>query len=151
MTLLDVRYLMTLVAATTLMTGCGSARPESNKLTYSGTATFNGQPIEEGKLTVYSDDASIDAADIRNGQFVLSTEPGEKRISVTAMKVLGTPEPTERIPNPSPVKYQIIPKTWNANSKFQERFPADPKEKTIEIAVDGKELPPPKDGLKITD
>jgi len=135
------------VAAWVMCAGCGGGAKPDGKSEYSGTVTWNGAPLPKGSLTLYSEKGATDAADIEGGTFTIRTTPGAKSVSVTAEKELGTPPPTERIPNPSPVKFQYLPRDVNADSKLKQTLSAEAKE-PLKIELAGKELAPPKDALK---
>lgn len=127
--------------------GCGGGAKPDGKSEFQGTVSWNGAPLAKGNVTFYGDKGATDAADIREGAFTIRTTPGTKSVSVTAEKELGTPPPTERIPNPSSVRFQYLPREINADSKLKQTLSAASKE-PLKIELAGKELPPPKDALK---
>ena len=115
--------------------GCGS----DGKLAIEGTATWNGQPIEDGYIEVSpaSGPGQVDGADIVDGKFTLRTTDGEKRISVVARRQIGETPPTERIPHPEPIYLQFLPKQFNDNTQLTHTVKAsDP---TLALDLKGKE------------
>ncbi len=133
-----------------IASGCGGRAPSDGKKSYPGKVTWNGEPLPSGTVTFFSDKGKADAAPVENGQFTIRSTPGIKGVSVVAEKEIGTPPPTERIPNPVPVKFQYLPKDANTDSKLKQTLPDEPGP-PIEIALTGKALEPPKDALKASD
>jgi hypothetical protein len=137
------RLALVMLAASVSM-GCGRV-PNDGKSAVAGTVTWNGSPLPSGTVTLYSDKGIIDAANVKNGTFVIRTKPGAKSVSVTAEKELGKPPATGRIPNPSPVKHQYLPREWNVDSRHKQQITAESR--TMSLAVTGAEVPPPADIL----
>ncbi|PQO47824.1 hypothetical protein C5Y93_01925 [Blastopirellula marina] len=105
-----------------------------------GTATWNGQPIENGYVELQPVDGQgqFASADITDGKFSLSTLPGKRRVKVTAQRKIGETEPTERIPEPEPIMFQFIPPEFNSDSSLEMEITAsDP---TLDIELNGEEL-----------
>jgi len=132
---------------TVLAAGCGNGVQSDGKDQYLGTVTWNGTPLAAGTLTVYSEQGAADGAEIHNGAFSIRTMPGQKTISVVAEREIGTPPPTERIPNPAPVKFQYLPESVNSASTLKVDFSPDPAT-PVAIELKGKEREPPKDALQ---
>jgi len=130
-----------------LIAGCSSSVQPDGKNSYTGTVTWNGVPLPAGALTVYSEQGAADGAEIHNGAFSIRTMPGQKTISVVAEREIGTPPPTERIPDPTPVKFQYLPESVNSASILKVDFSADPA-LPVSIELKGKEREPSKDALQ---
>jgi hypothetical protein len=71
-----------LVIATVV--GCGSDAPKYANI--KGTVTFNGKPIEKGKITFTLLGRPPSTMDIDDGKFNGQAMVGENRVSVSAMK-----------------------------------------------------------------
>lgn len=106
------------------LSGCGSS--DGPRLyTASGTVTFDGKPVETGRITFRGTNANdrTYAADITNGAYKLEVEAGPKIIEITASRLIpgkfdnsnGTPEP---------VGEMYIPKMYNTNSQLKEEVKA---------------------------
>lgn len=139
-----------LAALLITLSGCGGGPSPDGKQSYRGEVTWNGDPLPDGTITFFSDKGKADAAPITNGRFTVRATPGEKGISVVAEKEIGTPPPSARMPNPTPVRFQYLPKDANTNSTLKQTFPDDPGA-PIEIALTGKALEPPRDALQPQD
>jgi len=124
---------------TAALIGCGSS---DGKLTVEGTATWNGQPIEDGYVEVSpaSGPGQVDGADIVGGKFSLRTSEGEKRVSIVARRKIGETEPTERIPTPEPIYFQYLPKQFNDNTELTRTVTAS--EPALSLDLTGEERSP---------
>jgi hypothetical protein len=77
-------FFLILVFATVV--GCGSDVPKFANI--KGTVTFNGKPIEKGKITFASPGRPPSTMDIDDGKFNGQAMVGENKVSVSAMKRL---------------------------------------------------------------
>lgn len=115
--------LVTLFAAIALLAlGCGKGDPRSRSFEVSGTVTFDGQPVEDGGITLVSDDPTLasDAGSIKDGQFKFLASAGKKKVQIRASR---------EVPQPGP---KDVPR----DPKFEEYVPAKYHEKTeLEIEV----------------
>jgi hypothetical protein len=135
--LVRTRYALGLIGIvlTSACVGCGG----DGRVAVDGTASWNGQPIENGFVELFPTDGAgqVDGADVIDGKFSLRTHPGEKRVRVIAQKKVGETVPTERIPKPEPIYVQFIPKEFNDQSELKVNVDsADPK---MELALQGPE------------
>ncbi|RCS47682.1 hypothetical protein DTL42_14280 [Bremerella cremea] len=69
--------------------GCGKAGDGLHRFSVSGTVTFRGKPIEEGKLVLMPNSKEAGAGPtqvimIANGQFDGESTPGKKRVEFYA-------------------------------------------------------------------
>ena len=119
-----------------VLLGCGAG---DGKLAVEGTATWNGQPIENGYVEVSpaSGPGQVDGADIVDGKFSLRTTAGEKRVSVVAQRKIGETAPTERIPTPEPIYFQFLPKQFNENTTLTSTV--DPGDPALVLDLTGEE------------
>lgn len=112
----SLAWLVVFAAVTSL--GCiGSNTP--GMVDVEGMVTFDGAPIEEGKILFrqIDGDERAFATDIVNGAYQLESLPGSTRVEIRASRILpnkfdmtnGTPEP---------VGQMYIPKRYNKESEL---------------------------------
>ena len=104
------------LAVLAVVIGCGS----KDQATVSGSVKLNGEPLNSGTITfVPVDGATASAAGlIEGGTYTVEMPPGEKRVQISAMKVIGRRQVYEGDPN-SPVVddvQEMIPPQYNAAS-----------------------------------
>lgn len=96
------------------LSGCGDSGP--TPVDISGTVTFQGAPVENGKIFFADVNNSVatGTGNIKNGYYEAQIFPGEKRIRINASKktgkildVMGTKVEEE---------VEIIPLKYNANT-----------------------------------
>src|SRR4051812_44474949 len=77
-----------LLIAVICANGCAKT---SNKGIVSGSVTLDGQPLKTGIIRFEPTDGKTSTADGRivDGIFKVSVPPGDKRISISAQKVIG--------------------------------------------------------------
>ena len=77
--------------------GCSS---DSGKGTVSGTVTLDGQPLQSGLIRFVPVDGQTPTAEatITDGEFSVEVPVGEKRVSISAPKVVGK-RPAYQTPN----------------------------------------------------
>ncbi|MBI1347214.1 hypothetical protein GC163_13100 [bacterium] len=83
--------------------GCGSAPTGPKMVPVSGTVSFDGAPVPEGRIQFRKTDGDgrAFATDIKEGSYSLDAEPGRMEIVITASRLIpgkfdnsnGTPEP----------------------------------------------------------
>ncbi len=89
--------------------GCSGG---DGKVLVSGTVTWNGTPLDKGKILFLEPGESSEAADIVNGEFQIRTSPGDKKVGITAFKEV--PVSGGR---PGEVRdHQILPAIYNEQS-----------------------------------
>jgi hypothetical protein len=96
--------------------GCGS----KDQAIVTGTVTLNDQPLQNGTITFLpADGATASAAGvITDGKYRVEMPPGEKRVLISAMQVVGQRQVYEGDPD-SPVVDEVremIPPQYNAAS-----------------------------------
>lgn len=76
-----------------LAAGCGQKGPATYPV--SGTVTFDGQPIPEGRISFIPEGgkAAPDSVPIQNGQFQLRVKAGRHRVEITADRPTGKIDP----------------------------------------------------------
>ncbi|MCZ2341737.1 MAG: hypothetical protein LC104_08060 [Bacteroidales bacterium] len=102
-----------------ILAGCGS---QSGPKLYpaSGTVTFDGKPIETGRITFKGANANdrTYAADITNGEYKLELEAGQKIVEITASRLIPGKFDNSN-GKPEPIGEMYIPKMYNENSQLK--------------------------------
>jgi hypothetical protein len=83
------RYFGFVVAVAVM--GCSGGIKEAPYANVSGTVTFNGQPIEKGKITFSLEGRPPSTMDIVNGKFSGTAQVGQNRVWVSAKKKTSNP------------------------------------------------------------
>jgi hypothetical protein len=102
-----------------LISGC-SADAKHGAVT--GTVSFDGQPLKSGNIRFDPADGRTATADamITDGKFNATVPPGEKRVSITAPKVLGKKKVYETPDSPTvDLTEEMLPKRYNAQSELK--------------------------------
>ncbi|WP_437192811.1 hypothetical protein [Planctomicrobium sp. SH527] len=99
------------------LVGCGGGATGPDEHVVSGNVTFNGEPIENGRILLRQTEGSQQAfsGEIKNGSYSLKTAPGKMHVEITASRIIpgkfdnsnGTPEP---------VGEMYIPAKYNSKS-----------------------------------
>lgn len=105
-----------LLAVSAALIGCGG----EEQATVTGSVKLNGEPLKDGTITfVPADGATASAGGvIKDGTYSVEMPAGEKRVQISAMKVVGRRQVYEGDPN-SPVVddvREMIPPQYNAAS-----------------------------------
>src|SRR5687768_3380434 len=74
-----------------LALACAGGCSEAGKATVSGQVTLDGQPLKEGVIRFVPADGRSTTADapVVDGRFKAAVPPGEKRVEISAPKVVG--------------------------------------------------------------
>src|SRR4051812_42945591 len=118
----------TLVAGILLLAGCDSG-PKLYRVT--GTVSWNGQPVETGRINLIADDGKTTpaSAPIVNGKFEMTALPGLKRVEVHNQRVTGYSKEMQQ-----ETRTSDIPPEYNAETKLRfEVRPAD--DNTLDLAL----------------
>lgn len=101
------------------LVGCGGGTDGPPMYEVSGTANFDGEPIETGRITFRKTegDGKSFSGDIANGKYSLETEEGKYAVIIIASRIIpgkfdnanGTPEP---------VGEMYIPKKYNDQTEL---------------------------------
>lgn len=96
--------------------GCSEAPPNMA----SGVVTMNGTPIEKGEIMFHPIDGkgTVAAGPIVNGAFSIECSPGEKKVSITAIKEQGL------APDGLPNYVSYIPKKYNTETTLTSKVEA---------------------------
>jgi hypothetical protein len=98
--------------------GCAS---DSSKGTLTGTVTLDGQPLESGLIRFIPVDGQTPTADatINAGQFTAEVPIGEKRISISAPKVVGKRKVYETPDAPTiDIVQELLPARYNVGGEL---------------------------------
>lgn len=118
-----------LLAFGILACGCGGGGTDGpERVSVSGTVTFDGTPVEQGEIRFVSEgEGSTDAASITNGSFTASVTPGSKRVEILASR-LDPDNMVESGVNPGqmePASVQYIPEQYNSASTLTANITSD--------------------------
>ena len=89
--------------------------------TVSGTVTLDGQPLKSGTIRFDSVDGRAAAADasVTDGKYTAKMPPGDKRVSITSPKVVGTKKMYDTPDSPVvDVTEELLPKRYNGQSEL---------------------------------
>lgn len=91
------------VMVSALAVGCGGGEKGPATYPVTGTVTFDGEPIENGRVLFreVEGDRRAYSAPIKNGNYELTAQPGSMTVEITASRIIpgkfdnsnGTPEP----------------------------------------------------------
>ena len=126
--LLGCMLLMSAVACA----GCGQ---QAKKGAVSGKVTLDGQPLATGLIRFMPSDGGTATADgqIKDGEFNVSVPPGEKRISISAQKVVGK-KPSQMPGSPMvDVTEEIVPARFNAQTTLTHTVTLGLQQKDFEL------------------
>ncbi|MEZ6129841.1 MAG: hypothetical protein R3C59_14255 [Planctomycetaceae bacterium] len=110
-------------------TGCGESGPATYPVT--GTVTFDGAPVEEGRITFRPvSGAKAFAAEIKNGEYSFEGEPGKMAVEVTASRIIpGKFDDSNPDDEPQPVGEMYIPEQYNAKTTLEAEIQASGENK----------------------
>lgn len=103
-----------------VLSGCSGASP--NISTVAGTVTLDGQPLKSGTIRFDATDGRTAAADasIADGKYTAKLPPGEKRVAITAPKVIGKKKMYDTPDSPTfDVTEESLPKRYNAQTELK--------------------------------
>ncbi|HPM83083.1 MAG TPA: hypothetical protein PLF81_20405 [Candidatus Anammoximicrobium sp.] len=98
--------------------GCGSSGLDTNPV--SGKVTFDGQPIQEGRITFrgMGSDPRAFSAEIKNGQYQMEAVAGKMKVEIIASRPVpgkfDESNPGEKVP----VGEMYIPAKYNSQSEL---------------------------------
>jgi hypothetical protein len=101
------------------MFGCSS---DTKHGTVTGKVSLDGQPIKSGNIRFDPADGRTATADamIADGKFSATVPPGEKRVSISAQKVVGKKRVYETPDSPTvDLTEEMLPKRYNVQSELK--------------------------------
>jgi len=119
----DLRRRFVLLVIGIACVGCGSRDPLADKRgSVAGTVTFDGQPVEDGRITFtpVGNEGQLAGAEIKGGKYTIPLAQGpvagQHKVSITASRKTGE---QREAPMPAPpgtkieVKEEYIPPKYN--------------------------------------
>jgi hypothetical protein len=114
----------------------GGCSAKSNRGTVTGNVTLDGQPLKSGLIRFEPADGKTPTADalITDGKFSASVPPGDKKISISATKVVGTKRVYETPDSPTvDVTQELLPAKYNVKSELTLSVKAGSQEKDFAL------------------
>jgi hypothetical protein len=121
--------------ATSLMATVGCAG-DTKHGTVSGRVTLDSQPLTTGAIHFEPIDGqtATAAAVITDGQFTAKVPPGEKRVLISAPKVVGKQKMYETPDSPTvDITEEMLPKRYNSQSTLTCTVALGSQEETFEL------------------
>ena len=116
----SLRPLMMGVIASLVFTGCGGDTGGPVLHTVSGTVSFDGEPVQDGRILFRSKDADGKAysAPITNGEYEVQAVAGSMTVEITASRIVPgkfgeAASPDEPAP---PLSEMYIPEQFNSKT-----------------------------------
>jgi hypothetical protein len=110
-----------LTAVCLVFAGTAGCSPDSGKGTVTGTVTLDGQPLKSGLIRFIPADGRTPTAEatITDGEFSAQVPLGEKRISISAPKVVGKRKAYETPDSPTvDIVEELLPARYNVASEL---------------------------------
>jgi hypothetical protein len=116
--------------------GCGGGAPDGPELfPVTGTVTFDGEPISEGRILFRADGGTGKGygGDIKDGTYTLETVSGSMKVEITASRIVPGKfgEAASPDEDPPPLSEMYIPEIYNTKSTL-----------TAEVKEDGENTIP---------
>lgn len=116
------------------VTGC--SKESSSKGTLSGTVTLDGAPVKSGTIRFDPVDGRTASADvmITDGKYTAAVVPGDKRVSISAQKVVGKKKMYDTPESPVvDLTEEMIPKRYNALTELKLTVGAGSQDKNFDL------------------
>lgn len=113
--------------------GCSA---DTKRGTVSGTVTLDGQPLKSGTIRFVPADGQTATADgaITDGKYSATVPPGEKRVSVSAPKVIGKKRVYDTPDSPQvDIVEELLPARYNLQSKLTFTVTAGQQSHDVEL------------------
>jgi hypothetical protein len=99
--------------------GCGSAPQGPEVYDVAGEVTFDGKPIETGRIEFQMPNGKAFGGDIKDGTYALQSEGGPMVVKITASRIIpGKFDTSNPDDPPQPVGEMFIPAKYNAKSEL---------------------------------
>ena len=101
-----------------LLMGCSSEPAGPEMFTVSGTVTFDGTPVEDGRIQFRkaSGDQKAFSAEIKAGAYKLEAEAGTMQVEITASRPSGKFDNSNPDDPPQPIGEMYIPAKYNSET-----------------------------------
>lgn len=108
------------VLAFILMVGCSSAPEGPTLYPVTGTVTFDGTPVAEGRIQFRKTEGDQQAfsSEIKDGKYALEAEAGNMKVEILASRPTGKFDTSNPDEPPQPVGEMYIPARYNAESSL---------------------------------
>ena len=108
------------VLAFVLMTGCSSAPEGPVVYPVTGTVTFDGTPVAEGRIQFRKAEGDQQAfsGEIKDGRYSLDAQAGSMKVEIIASRPSGKFDTSNPDEPPQPVGEMYIPAKYNAESSL---------------------------------
>ena len=128
-----------LVLAVILSVGCSSAPEGEPVFPVSGTVTFDGTPIAEGRIQFRETEGDQQAfsGEIKDGKYSLEAQAGAMKVEVLASRPTGKFDKSNPDEPPQPIGEMYIPAKYNAETSLTAEVKAD-GENVIPFELTGK-------------
>lgn len=99
-----------------LMTGCSSAPEGPDMYPVTGTVSFDGTAVAEGRIQFRKaeGDQKAFAGDIKDGKYTLEAEVGKMTVEITASRPSGKFDNSNPDDPPQPIGEMYIPEKYNS-------------------------------------
>lgn len=104
-----------------MLAGCGSGPKGPALFAVKGAVTFDGTPVETGRIEFRKTDGDGRAysGEIKNGTYNLQCEAGKMSVSITASRIIpGKFDTSNPDDEPQPVGEMYIPKKYNDKTEL---------------------------------
>lgn len=116
-----------------VLSGCGSSAGGQELVRVTGSVTFDGVPVEEGRILfrMAQGDQKSFSGEIKAGSYEIETAPGKSVVEITASRPTGEFDTSNPDDPPQPIGEMYIPEIYNAQTTL-----------VAEVDPDGKNLIP---------
>jgi hypothetical protein len=118
------------------LVGCSG---RSNRGVVTGTVTFDGQPLKSGTIRFIPADGRTPTSDaiITDGKYRADVPLGEKRVSISAPKIVGKRKAYDTLDSPTvDIVEELLPAKYNAQSELKLTVQAGKQSHDFELKSD---------------
>lgn len=111
-----------LLLAPVVLVGCGGGPEGPELFPVSGTVTFDGSPVDDGRILFRraEGDQKAYSAEIKAGKYSLECEAGKVKVEITASRLIpGKFDTSNPDDEPQPVGEMYIPAKYNSESTLE--------------------------------
>lgn len=108
---------LSLLAVMSVGCGGGESGPALHHVT--GDVTFDGAPVETGRIEFWKPDGKAFGGDIKNGTYAVDSESGSMKVKITASRIVpGKFDKSNPDDPPQPVGEMYVPEKYNARTEL---------------------------------